>query len=141
MENFMEKLKSTKILGILGNALIGVGTLLPLYTVSVFGLSQSVSYIQGSDGIVVLILAIVALIMIFADKLEDKVAFFGKLKNPKLTLIPVAISALLLIISVSQVSGSGYGAFFSFGIGFWLLVIGLVAAVVYPFLYKGDANK
>lgn len=133
----MDKIRNSKILGIVGNAVLLVGTFLPMYTVSLFGISQSISYVQG-DGIFVILLAVIALLMIFADKLADKVAFFGKLTNPKLTLIPTAISAILLIIAVTSVSSTGYGSLFSFGIGFYLMIIGLVAAAVYPFLYKGE---
>ena len=140
----MDYLKNSKILGICGNALLAIGVFLPMVSVSVFGISQSVSYISG-DGIFVLILSIIALVMIFADKLEDKVPFFAKLKNPKLTLVTTAISAILLIIdtlNVSKVTGGVAGSLASvnFGIGFWIMIIGVVAAAVYPFLYKGENN-
>ena len=135
----MDKLKNSKLLGIIGNAVLLVGTFLPMYTISFFGISSSVSYVQG-DGIFVIILSIIALLMIFADKLAEKVPFFSKLTNPKLTLIPTAISAILLVIAITSVAGSGYGSLFSFGIGFYLMIIGLVAAVVYPFLYKGESK-
>ena len=73
MDKFMEKIKGTKILGIIGNLILAVAVFLPVLTVSVslFGISQSqsISYIQG-DGIFVLILAIVNLLIIFADKLS-----------------------------------------------------------------------
>ncbi|MBR3003233.1 MAG: hypothetical protein IKF38_06770 [Clostridia bacterium] len=144
MENIMSKIKDTKILGIVGNALLAVGTLLPMVSVSVFGISQSVSYISG-DGIFVLILSIIALLMIFADKLSAKVAFFDKLTNPKLTLIPTALSALLLIIDTANVSSKLGGvntslANISFGFGFWVMILGVIAAAAYPFLFKGE-NK
>lgn len=147
MDKIMSFVKEKKYLGMLGNALLIIGVFLPFVSVSVslFGISQStsVSYIQG-DGIFVLILAIISLLMIFADKLSEKVAFFGKLVNPKLTLIPTAISIILLIIDVSNSSGAAsiYSslASVSLGFGFWIMVIGLVALVAYPFLYKGDSK-
>ena len=139
MNNVMDKLKNTKLLGIIGNALVLVGTFLPMYTISLFGISKSVSFIQG-EGVFVTILTVISLLIIFADKLSDKVPFFEKLTNQKLTLVTSAISAIVLIITVSRVSGTGYGSLFSFGFGFYLLIIGLIAAVAYPLLYKGE-NK
>ena len=137
----MDYLKNSKILGIVGNALVAVGCFLPFVSVSVFGISQSASYIQG-DGAFVLILSIIALVMIFADKLVDKVPFLEKVKNPKLTLIPTALSAILVIIAVvNSTSAGGLGGGLvnvSFGFGFWMIVVGLVASAVYPFLYKGE---
>lgn len=147
MDKVMSLVKEKKYLGMIGNALLIIGVFLPFVTVTVslFGISQSqsISYIQG-DGIFVLILAAISLLMIFADKLAPKVAFFAKLVNPKLTLIPTVISVLLLIIDVSNSSGaaSTYSslASVSLGFGFWIMVIGVIALVAYPFLYKGDST-
>ena len=147
MDKIMSYVKEKKYLGILGNALLILGVFLPFVSVSVSFLgvsqSQSVSYIQG-DGIFVLILAVISLLMIFADKLSEKVPFFGKFVNPKLTLIPTVISIILLIIDVSNATGSAsiYGALaqISLGFGFFVIVLGLIALVAYPFLYKGDSS-
>ena len=136
MNKVMSLVKEKKYLGMIGNALLIIGVFLPFVTVTVslFGISQSqsISYIQG-DGIFVLILAAISLLMIFADKLAPKVAFFAKLVNPKLTLIPTVISVLLLIIDVSNSSGaaSTYSslASVSLGFGFWIMVIGVIALV------------
>jgi len=136
----MEKLKNTKILGIIGNVLLIIAVFLPIYSVSILGYTQSVSYIQG-DGVIVLILAIVNLVLIFADKIGEKVEFFKKLTNPKFTLIPTAIIAIMLIMLSTSFSSSGLSSLGSMGglsIGFWLLWVGVVVAAIYPFLYKGE---
>ena len=138
MENFMNKLKTTKILGIVGYAIVIVSLFLPLITVSVFGMSQSVTYIEG-DGIFVLILAVIGLVMIFADKLAEKVPFFSKLVNPKLTSIPTAIiAALLLFLTFNSSKLGALGSVAKFSIGFYLLWVGTIVSAVYPFLYKGN---
>ena len=122
---------------------------LTFYYNSLFGISQSqsISYIQG-DGIFVLILAIVNLLIIFADKLSEKVAFMKKLSNQKFTLIPTAIIVILLIVLISgkssaigQLGSYASLANISYGIGFWLLWIGAVISAIYPFLYKGNETK
>ena len=151
MDKFMEKIKGTKILGIIGNLILAVAVFLPVLTVSVslFGISQSqsISYIQG-DGIFVLILAIVNLLIIFADKLSEKVAFMKKLSNQKFTIIHTAIVVNLLIVLISgkssaigQLGSYASLANISYGIGFWLLWIGAVISAIYPFLYKGNETK
>lgn len=151
MDKFMEKIKGTKILGIVGNIILAVAVFLPVLTVSVslFGISQSqsLSYIQG-DGVFVLILAILNLVIIFADKISSKVAFMKKLENQKFTLIPTAIVAILLIVlavngtsSLGELGQLASLANVSFGIGFWLLWVGTILSAIYPFLYKGNTTK
>lgn len=143
MEQLKEKLTKTKLLGIIGAALTIIGVFLPFATVSAsilgYKASQSVNFIEG-DGVFVLILTIVALLMIFADVLANKVAFFGKLTKAKLVLIPTVISIIILIYDMANagdVTGS-YGGIVkvSYGIGTWIMWIGLIATAVYPFIYK-----
>ena len=151
MDKVMSFVKEKKYLGMIAHALIIIGTFLPLMTISVSFLgvsnSQSFSYIQaGGAGWLTLMLSLVALLMIFADKFEDKVPAFAKLSNQKFTLIPTVISAVILIINLQNYNASGASALVSslgsasFSIGFWVIVVGLVAAVAYPFLYKGDSK-
>lgn len=145
----MNILKEKKYLGMVGAVLVIIGLFLPFVSVSVSFLgvsnSQSTSWIGSGEfgAILTLILSVITLLVIFSDKLADKVAFFEKLKNQKITLIPTVISALLLIFSITQVSSvsglaGAFGGSISLGFGFWLIVIGLVACVAYPFLYKGE---
>lgn len=142
MNDFMDKLKNTKILGIAGNALLLVGTFLPMFS----ALGISISYVaKGGDGILVFFLAIISLLIVFADKIKSNIPFFEKLTNQKLTLIPSIISAILIIInafSINSQSGNILGAIIkpTLGFGFYVMVIGLVAAIAYPFVYKGE-NK
>lgn len=147
----MEILREKRYLGMLGNVLILVGAFLPLMTISVSFLgvsqSQSFSYIQaGGAGWLTIALTVVSLLMVFSDFLETKVPFFGKFGNQKLTLIPTGISAVILILNVMNYGASGASALVSslgkqtWGIGFWIIIVGLVASAVYPFLYKGS-NK
>lgn len=152
MDKVMSYVKEQKYLGMVGHGLIIIGSFLPLMTISVslFGVSksESFSYIQaGGAGWITVILSLVALLMIFADKLVDKVPAFERFLNQKLTLIPTVISVVILIANLANYSASGTAALVSslanvtFGIGFWLIVVGLVAAVVYPFLYKGVSTS
>lgn len=139
----MEKLKNTKLLGIIGTVLTIIGLFLPFATVSAsflgYKASESVSFMEG-DGVFVLILTIISLLIIFSDMLANKVAFFGKLSKPKLVLIPTVISIIILIFDMANASeaigGLGGLVKVSYGFGTWVMWIGLIATAVFPFLYK-----
>ncbi|MBO6232538.1 MAG: hypothetical protein J6N78_00495 [Clostridia bacterium] len=140
----MEILKTKKYLGIAGNALIILGLFLPMIsmpsTVSSFmsNIGIPTSFISSGVGILILILSVLSLVIIFSDKIP---ALSSKLSNQKLTLIPTAISALIIIsniINASSILALGASAGIGLGIGVWIIIIGLVAAIAYPFLYKGE---
>lgn len=139
MDKVLSVLKSTKILGIVGSILLIIGTLLPFYTVSFLGIKASVKLIENTTGKIMLIVGIISLAMIFIDFIiskipEGKATFLLNLRNQKLILIPAAIALILLIVSANQDTyGLGKLAF-----GFYLLLIGIIALVAYPFMYKGE---
>ena len=148
MEKIMHYLKETKLLGLIANIILVISVFLPIITVTVslfgFSHSETISYIKG-DGIFILILAIINIILIFANKLADKIPFMSKLTNPKYSLVPTAIIALLLIILMSnkgKLLGNDYSTFatIKYNIGFYLLWLGTIASAAYPFLYK-DTNS
>lgn len=143
MDKFLDKLKTTRILGICGSLLIAIGTFLPIATTSILGMSQTYFYVQlGGDGIIVLVLAIVSLLLIFADKLEKIIPIFSKIKNPKYTLIPTVISAILLIVTAIKITSNanfnvlGLAVKADLGFAFWVIWIGIVLSAIYPFLYN-----
>ena len=156
MNDIMEKLKNTKILGIIGNALIAVSVFLPFYVVNALGASVGTSLMDldklglaavgvSGNGIWILLLAILNLVIIFSDKLVASVPALEKLKNQKLALVPAIVVALLIFIPFGTImsmanAASSFGASnaIALGFGFWTMIIGLVASVAYPFLYKGE---
>lgn len=137
MDKVLSVLKSTKILGIVGSILLIIGTLFPFYTVSFLGIKASVKLIENTAGKIMLIVGIISLAMIFIDFIiskipEGKATFLLNLRNQKLILIPAAIALILLIVSANQDTyGLGKLAF-----GFYLLLIGIISLVAYPFMYK-----
>ena len=139
MDKVLSVLKNTKILGIVGSILLIIGTLFPFYTVSFLGIKASVKLIENTAGKIMLVVGIISLAMVFIDFIiskipEGKATFLSKLKNQKLVLIPAAIALILLIVSANQDTyGLGKLAF-----GFYLLLIGIIALVAYPFMYKGE---
>ena len=148
MDKFLDKLRNTKILGICGSILIAIGTFLPIATTSILGMTQTYSYVQlGGDGILVFVMAIVSLLLIFADKLEKIIPIFAKVKNPKYTLISTCISAILLIVTAINITSNanfrvlGVVAKADLGFAFWVIWIGIVLSIIYPFLYKDNKDN
>lgn len=121
--DFIKKNRMWITLG--GLALVIIACFLPFAKVSVFGYSQSINYIDGGrDGIIVIIAAIVAGVLVF-------------LKKEKFSVIPSGIAALVTIydiINVSKVSGGTSLAGVSVSIGAILILVGLIVAIVVPFI-------
>ena len=110
---------------IAGCALVLIGCFLPFANVSVLGFSQAVKYIDG-DGVIVLIAIIVSAVLVF-------------LKKEKISLISTGIATIVTLydaINVSHVTGSSSLGGVSLGIGFWIILIGLIIAIVLPLLPK-----
>ncbi|MFR0822768.1 MAG: hypothetical protein ACLU84_04770 [Clostridia bacterium] len=151
----MEKLKQTKILGIIGSILLIISVFLPmLVEKSILG-EYSLNWIK-TEGIFVVVLAVVNLILIFSDKLSDKIVFMEKLKNPKLILIPTGMILIMLLLltfspgrlvaSASGVSGSYaqmletyLGEYIQFGIGFYIAWAGILLSAIHAVFHKTDA--
>ena len=110
---------------IAGCALVLIGCFLPFAKVSVLGFSQAVNYIDG-DGVIVLIAIIISAVLVF-------------LKKEKISLISTGIATIVTLydaINVSHVTGSSSLGGVSLGIGFWIILIGLIIAIVLPLLPK-----
>lgn len=102
-------------------ALMLIGTLLPISTVSFLGASQSFSYIEG-DGIFVLLAAIAVAALVF-------------FKLYKFASIPAAISLIILFVfSVSDELAMALDLGANLGIGFFVMWLGILAAIALPWL-------
>lgn len=121
MDKFMATIKGKKVLGIVGALLLILGPILPC--VSRGSHSYSYVYLEGeiADGIFVVILAAIALFMVF------------KAKKQIFVLIPTALAALLVFFEFSQMFEIADPA-----IGFFVMLLGMIALAIYPFVYKGE---
>lgn len=111
-----KKMSIYDILVIAALALMVIGTLLPCYTIKLFGYSTSVSYIQG-DGIFIIIAAVASFVLYY--RLKDKAM-----------AISSGIAAIILLLYTFNASDVGIG---SFGIGFYIMWIGTIASIALPF--------
>lgn len=133
IESIKGKIKNPIFIACLvGMALMILGVFLPLYKVSFFGISQSMNYFyvdgEFADGIFILILAIIMLVLHAFNK-------------SKFACIPAILSLALLIhcyLDIKDslsVMGANIG---SFGIGFYMMILGTVVAGVCSFLLKEE---
>ncbi len=131
----MDKIKKyCNYIGIVGCLLLLLGNFFTFVTVkaSVLGISQSeaVKFVDG-DGAFVIVAAIVAAVFIF-------------MKKGKWNYAPAIISAAVAIYDVADAKdvASSVGSLakvdISYGIGFFMIMLGAIAVAAYAFLYKND---
>ena len=133
----MEALKKNiKLIGFIGCAIMILGNFLPFVTAkaSILGVhaSESQSLFTGENvilGIIALVIEIVLILMIRADK-------------KKLTLIPVGIMLVFLLICKSSYSEADLGfASVKFGLGFYAILVGSIMCIVYAFVNGNNETK
>lgn len=144
MDKVLSVLKNTKILGIVGCALLILGNFFSFASISIWGFSESVSLVSDEmdNFFWILVLGVLALALVYIDFIiskipEGKVEFLKKLRNPKLVLIPAIISVIMIFVKASNVDIFKY-SYIKAGFGFYLLLIGAIALAAYPFLHKSE---
>jgi len=139
----MEKVKNTKILGIIGNVLIIISLFCNWATVSSTTLdyTQKTQFKSAPDGGLTFLLTIFSLIVILSENISPK--FFKGLTNVKLTLISSIIQALVIINILFQVSKiqPTDDITWNFGLGFYLMCIGVLLCLIFPFVYKQNKKE
>ena len=143
----MEILKNKRILAAIGIICLFLGVVLPYYTFSAFGYSESVSLWGYLEGKIILVLTLANAIFIFKDIIEkylpqlfntnlsQKIA---NIKNPKLSLVPLVLIIIFVIylnIKMGEYKNLDKGA------GFYLLWIGIIAMAAHSIIYKGSTQK
>lgn len=131
----MENLRKTKILGIIGNIIIIVSLFCTWFYASSdsTGLKQSTQFIHGTDGTWAFWLSIVSIIIICSGKL-----------NLKLTLISSIIQLAMIINVIYQIINVDLqqtDIVWHFGVGFYLMCIGVIMCCFFPFIYKKDTEE
>ncbi len=140
MDKVMDKLKNTKILGAIGLGLLLLGTFLPYIVIEIFGIKDSESLVGYWEGKVMLLVTFANLLFVFKDFIKKYVpqlfnSGMGRaIENAKpiFSLIPTGIALLLNIYLFTTLDSS----LFSFGIGFYMIVVGIIVMIAYAFIYK-----
>ncbi len=140
MKQIMEKVKSTKILAIIGIILAILGTLIPYAKIDLWRTTKSFSLIQESKGWFILAISIIQVLICLHNVIEkyipklyaNKVGEIIK-KNQKVSIIPTIIILIITILEYNKVSG-----FVTLQLGFYLLILSCISMLLYPFIYKNN---
>ena len=139
----MELIRHKRLLALIGIITLILGTMLPYFTFSFLGYSQSISLWGYWEGKVILILTIANALFIFKDYIEkyipqlfttslgEKIA---NIKNPKISLIPtVLVVGFVIYLNTQFDFNSEYS---KNGLGFYLLWLGIIFLVAHAIIYK-----
>ncbi len=118
--------KKFSILGLVGSLVLVISVFLPFATASGYGVSATAALIDGTDGKVVIVIAIVAAVFAFINK-----------KKLLLTIGGVACGYSLLEFK-SFADNEKPGIELTKEIGLWVLIIGAIILVVAGVLAKDD---
>ena len=130
----MEKLRKSKTLGLIGNLIIIISLFCTWFYASSDStvLKQTTQFINGIDGKCALVLSILSIITIYSKY------------NVKLSLISSIIQLAMIINVIYQVMHIDLqqtDIVWHFGIGFYLMCIGVAICCIYPFIYKKDTEE
>lgn len=137
MNNFLAKLKNTRLLAGIGIAGLILGTIFSYVDYSFISISLW-DYLEGK---IILIIAIANLLFIFKDIVEKYVPSFfntnigkkvAEINNPKASLVPTILAAAFALYLTLKLDVS----FKYYSLGFYSLWLGVICLVVYAIIHK-----
>jgi len=143
----MEIIKNKRLLAIIGICGLLLGIFLAYFKISLWIYSETISLWGYWEGKVVLVLTLANALYIFNDFIEKYIPqlfnngvgrLVKKANNPKFSLIPtvlVAVFAIYMIISIDVSS-----EYIKYGIGFYILWVGILALIGHAIFYKKPAT-
>lgn len=146
MNNILEKLKTTRLLAGIGIVCMILGTMCAYVTISFLGIVEKIALWSYFEGKILFLIAVANLLFIFKDVVEKYVpslfnTSIGKkikdINNPKASLVPTLIGAAIAIYLTSDMDTE----FAKYGLGFYLMWIGVICLVAYAILHKNNENS
>ncbi len=143
--SILNKMKTTRILGIIGLILIYFGAMIPFVQIEFWGYESTSAYMEVYDngkGVMLVWLLMIAIIYsdIIAANWPRGRKVFEYLKNQKIILIPCII-ALVILIATTACMFDDYDGDISLYPGYFLSWLGLISMVAYGILYKGHNSN
>ena len=139
----MNYIRNKRVLALTGIITLILGTILPYFTFSLLGYSQSISLWKYWEGKLIIILTLVNALFIFKDYIEKYLpqlftTNLGKkianLSNPKVSLIPtILVVGFVIYLNIKFDFNTEY---LKNGLGFYLLWLGIICLVVHAIVYK-----
>lgn len=142
----MDKLKNTRILGAIGIVCLFFGTTLPYVTFKILGRSANITLWGYWEGKIMMILIIFNALFIFRDYVEkyipqlfdSSIGRIVKNMNDKFAIMPTILIVIFAVYVYSRLNIAS--KYMSFGIGFYILCLGVISLVLYTILYKKKEN-
>lgn len=141
MNDFLEKMKTTRLLASIGIVCIFLGTILPYAKINFWGYVGSVQLFKHFEGIIMLIVAIINFVFIFKDIVQNyipKLFESGVVKNiadlgsSKISLISTGILVILAVILHMRLDFS----IAHFALGAFVLYFGMICLGAYGIMHK-----
>lgn len=143
--SILNKMKTTRILGIIGLILTYIGLMIPFAGIEVWGYESTSAYMEVYDnGKGVMLLWLLTVIIMYSDIIAanwprgEKI--MSLLKNQKAVLVPCVIS-LIILIATTVCLFSDYDDDVSLYPGYFISWLGLISTVAYALLYKGNNSS
>ena len=139
----MEFIRYKRLLALIGIITLILGTILPYFTFSLLGYSQSISLWGYWEGKVIVVLTIANALFIFKDYIEKYIPQLfttnlgrkiSNVTNPKVSLIPTILVVGFVIYLNTKFDFSG--EYLKNGLGFYLLWLGIICLVAHAIIYK-----
>lgn len=126
---------SKKNLCLFASVLVGISAFLPYISVSFLGSSLSKSLFDGGDGIIIIIIAVIALICSFSEKYIPVILMGAA----SLCLFFVENNSVTLSLSkVDQASAAIAKSMIQNGAGYYCLLIGSIALILFGILANNE---
>ena len=139
----MEFIRHKRLLALIGIITLILGTMLPYFTFSLLGYSQSISLWGYWEGKVIVVLTLANALFIFKDFIEKYIPQLfttnlgrkiANVTNPKVSLIPtILVVGFVIYLNTKFDFNSEY---LKNGLGFYLLWLGIICLVAHAILYK-----
>ncbi len=147
MDNIIDRLRNTRILAGIGIACLFFGTIFKYVEFDFVISTVTLSLWSYWEGKIVVLLALANLLFIFKDVVEKYVPSLfntnlGKkileINNPKASLVPTILATILVVYVHSNLHIDA--EFATYGLGFYLLWVGVISLVAYAILHKNIEN-
>lgn len=135
--------KNTRLLAVIGLSCTFLCIFFTYIKYTVLGLAVKIRLIDYFEGKVMILLIILSLMFIFEDYVKKYIPklFENKIgkkietiTDQRLTLIPTALIVIFALVVKSETDVEFLN--YSYGLGFYLLSLGVISLVAYAFLYK-----
>ncbi|MCI8331014.1 MAG: hypothetical protein HFE04_02805 [Bacilli bacterium] len=145
---FLNLSKNTRLLAIIGIASLSICIFFTYIKYTVLGLAVKIKLIDYFEGKIIILLTILNCMFIFKDYIKkylpklfenDLGKKIENIKDQRWTLIPIAFTIIFAIVVKSESKTEYLDT--TFGLGFYLMWLGVISLVAYAFIYKNEKIK